>query len=308
MDVINEVLILFLIMSAGFYARRSGMIDAAVNRGLAELLLNITMPLMILGAFNFTIDPAAVKMAGQVFLFSGILHAVSFWVGGVIYQRYTGETRNVLRFTAVFSNCAFMGYPVLQSIYGKTGVFYASIFTVPFIIALWTTGVLIFNGKDDGGRSFRKVLFNPGILAVAAGIFMFLFDLKLPETISKACSLLGSTTTPLAMILIGSMLGEIRLRELMGGKAVYLSAFIRLAVIPLVALGVLLLCGVRGVVLGVCVLSAAMPAAANTAAFAGKFGSDALFASRCVFVSTLLSIITIPVFIIIVKMFPGNGL
>lgn len=301
--MINEVFILFLIMFAGFIARRQGLISSLLNKGLAELLLNVTMPFMILGAFSFKLDAAVVTMAGQIFLFSCFLHAGMFFASRWLFGKYHGETKKVLRFTATFSNCAFMGYPVLQGIYGKPGVFFASIFVVPFIVGLWTAGVLIFNDKQEKRLGWRNVLFNPGILAVLCGVFIFLFNVKLPEPIARACDLLGSTTTPLAMVLIGSSLAEVRLRDILSGGSVYYAALIRLLVIPLFSLGVLLLCGVKGMALGVCVIASAMPAAANTAAFAESYGSDTVLASRCVFVSTLASIVSIPLFIWIVKHF-----
>ena len=249
------------------------------------------------------LDPAVMAFAGQIFLFSSILHAGMFFISKWIFGKYEGDTQKVLRFTATFSNCAFMGYPVLYSIYGKAGIFYASIFVVPFIIALWTAGVLIFKGDHDVKNSWMKVLVNPGILAVALGILMFFSGWRFSGPLVRAFDLLGSTTTPIAMILIGSTLAEVRFKSLLSGSSVYYAAFIRLIAIPLAVLGLLMLCGVRGTVLGVCVISAGMPAAANTAAFAESFGSDAVFASRCVFVSTLLSIFTVPAIISFVQYF-----
>lgn len=307
MDIVNEVVILFVIMAVGFVARRQNMIDGALNRGLADLLLNVTMPLMILGAFNIKLDPAALFMAGQIFVFSSMIHLGMFFAGKFIYRNFADDTQKVLRFTAVFSNCAFMGYPVLQSIYGKEGVFFASIYVVPFIIALWTIGVAVFNGQQQNSQNaWLKVMINPGILAVAVGMVMFFSGLKFPQPLEHAFDLLGATTTPLAMILIGSTLSEIPFKALLGGNAVYIAAFVRLIAIPLIVFGVLILLRIKGVVLGVCVVSAAMPAAANTAAFAENFGSDAKFASRCVFVSTLLSIVTVPGMISLVQYFSAR--
>ena len=297
MNVIHEVLILFVIMAVGFAARRWGLIGASLNKGLADLLLHVTMPLMILGAFDIVIDSKLLGMAAQMFIFSGLLHAGTFFVSQWLFKGYAPDTQKVLRFSIVFSNCAFMGYPVLQSIYGKEGIFLGSIFLVPFIISLWTAGVLIFNKDQNGQSGWIKVMLNPGILAVALGMMLFLFKLKLPEPLSRGCDLLGSTTTPLAMVLIGSTLAEVHVKHLFSDLHVYYAAALRLIVIPVLAGGIAWLCGVRGIALGVCVISTSMPVAANTAAFAERFGSSTSLASRCVFISTLLSIITVPVFV-----------
>lgn len=299
-NIFEVVTVLFLIMATGFYARRRGMIDSTVNRGLSELLLNVALPLMIMVSFNIDYDRGMLVTAGKLFLISLCLHVGLFFASELFYRRHPGDAKKVLRFTAMFSNCAFMGYPVLLSLYGKTGVFYASIFTVPFIITLWTLGVLIFDGRYTG-KALTKAFVNPGILAVAAGFIMFAFSLRLPGPVQKACELVGATTTPLAMIVVGSTLAEMRFREILGGYSVYYSSLVRLVVIPLLVLGILLLSGIKGTILGVCVISMAMPAAANTTAFAEMYQSDTALASRCVFLTTVLSMFTIPLIIALMQ-------
>lgn len=298
--IFEEVAVLFLIMTAGFYARRRGMIDGTVNRGLSELLLNVTLPLMILVSFNLDFSRDMLVTAGKLFLISLALHVGLFFMSELFYHRHPGDAKNVLRFTAMFSNCAFMGYPILQSLYGKIGVFYASIFSVPFIITLWTLGVMLFDGERSR-PALKKALINPGILAVVVGFVMFAFSLQLPAPIQRACELVGSTTTPLSMIVVGSMLAEMRFREMLKGYSIYYGSLVRLVVIPLLVLGILILLGVKGTILGICVISMAMPAAANTAAFAEKYQSDTALASRCVFLTTILSMFTIPIFIALVQ-------
>ena len=297
MNVIDEVLVLFVIMAVGFSARRFGLIGGSLNKGLADLLLHVTMPLMILGAFNIVIDASLWGMSAQIFIFSGLLHAGMFFLSQWIFKGYEPDQQKVMRFSVVFSNCAFMGYPILQSVYGKEGVFLGSIFLVPFIISLWTAGVLIFNKNPHDQVGWSKVMLNPGILAVFLGMVLFVLKLKLPEPLSRGCDLLGSTTTPLAMVLIGSTLAEVHVKHMFNDINVYYVSALRLIVIPVLAGSVLWLCGVRGIALGASVICACMPVAANTAAFAERFGSSTSLASRCVFISTLLSIITVPVFV-----------
>lgn len=305
--IINEVVVLFLIMAVGFYARRRGMIDGNINRGLSELLLNVTMPLMIMVSFNFDFNKEMLVTAGKLFVLSLLLHVALFFASDLFYRRHPQDAKNVLRFTAMFSNCAFMGFPVLQSIYGKIGVFYASIFSVPFIIVLWTLGVMLFEGERSP-TALKKAFLNPGILAVVVGFVMFSFSLRLPSPVQQACEMIGSTTTPLAMIVVGSTLAEMRFREMLAGRSVYYGSLVRLVVIPLLVLGVLSLLGVKGMLLGICVISMAMPASANTAAFAEKYQSDTALASRCVFLTTILSMFTIPLFIALVQAAIGHNL
>lgn len=299
-DIVSEVVVLFMIMATGYYARRKNIINATVNRGITELILNVTLPLMILVSFTFEFNQEMLATAGRLLLASFGLHVAIYFGSGLFYRRHPQETRSVLRFMTTFSNCAFMGYPVLQSLYGKIGIFYASIFGVPFTIALWSLGVMLFTG-EKGIQALKKGIFNPGVLSVVAGLIIFIGSLKLPAPLLKACDLVGSTTTPLSMIVIGSTLADTRLRELFSGLAVYYASAVRLLVVPLLVLAVLTLLGIKGMVLGICVISMAMPAAANTAMFAEKFDGDTKLASRCIFLSTALSLFTIPLVIAILQ-------
>ena len=304
-DIATEVLVLFLIMAAGYYARRRKFIDATTNRGITELILNVTLPMMVVVSFTFDFNREMLSTAMKLLMVSFGLHVALYFISGLFFRRHPQETRSVLRFMTIFSNSAFMGYPVLQSLYGKIGIFYASIFGVPFTIALWSLGVMLFTG-EKGPQALKKALINPGVLAVVAGLVIFIGSIKLPPPLLKACELVGSTTTPLSMIVVGATLADTRLRDLFSGLAIYYGSAVRLLLVPLLVLAVLSLLGIKGMVLGICVVSMAMPAAANTAMFAEKYDGDTQLASRCIFLSTALSLLTIPLVIAILHAAMGE--
>jgi predicted permease len=167
-----------------------------------------------------------------------------------------------------------MGFPVLVSIYGKIGILYGSVYVVPFTIFLWTIGIWICSEPGPRGQrnldSLRRIILNPGIIAVFIGLVIFLFSIKLPDPITQAIDLIGSMTTPLAMLVIGGMLAGLKAKEVFSGFSVYYGTTIRLLVMPIIGLGILKLLGMRGILLGVCVISTAMPVAANTVIFTEK--------------------------------------
>lgn len=300
LQIYQEVLVLFLMIGIGFYARKKEMINKQVNRGLVELLLNITLPLLIVVSFNFKIQPEVMRVALQIFVVSLLFHYGMFFLSAFFFPMFRPSARSVLRFGAVFSNCAFMGYPILLAVYGKIGVFYGSIFSAPFNIAIWTAGVLLFKNKYDL-KSIGKAFLNPGVLAVGLGFFLSFFSITLPYPFLKSAELIGWMTTPLSMIVVGSMLGEIHYREILSGFAVYYVSVLRLVFIPLGLFLVLYAFGIRGVTLGVCVICASMPVAASTAAFSERYECEPTLASRSVFISTLLSIVTIPLIITLIE-------
>ncbi|HEX3048809.1 MAG TPA: AEC family transporter [Bacillota bacterium] len=300
--IFHQALILFLIMAVGFYAKKRRILTNDLIKGLTELLINITVPLLTIASFNFDFSPKLLYNIGVIFAGSLGIHTLAFFLSKILFNKCAQNEKKVLQFSTVFSNCAFMGFPVLVSIYGKIGILYGSVYVVPFTIFLWTVGIWIYRGQRDS-NSLGRIILNPGIVAVIIGLIIFSFSIKLPTPLYQAIDLIGSMTTPLAMIIIGAMLAGLKIKEVFGGLAIYYGTLIRLLLTPILVLGILILLGMKGVLLGVCVISTAMPTAANTVIFAEKFNGDATFASRIVFVSTLFSILTIPALLFLVGKF-----
>lgn len=298
-DILTQILVLFLIMVIGFYARRKNIITYQVNKGLTEILLNITLPFMIVSSFNFDFSMDMLQKSGILLSYTACVFVISYFIGKIFYWKYPQDVKNVLMFSAIFSNCGFMGIPVIESIYGKEGVFYAAIFNMPFNILIWTLGISFFSGKKDLS-TIKKALLNPGTIAVYVGAFLFLFSISLPIPILRTLDMLGDMTTPLSMIVIGAMLGEAKIKEVFLSYPAYYSAFVRLIIVPVVVYFLLKLLGGSGTILGVLVLISAMPVAANAAIMSEKYDGNSSLASKCIFISTVLSTITIPLIMLLV--------
>lgn len=296
---LNQVVILFAIMLVGFFARKKKILDQATNHGFTEFLLNVTIPFTIISSFNQSLQKDVLFNASLVFIFSFSIHLLSIFIGQLLYCRYENDIKKVLWFTAVFANCAFMGFPVVESIYGKVGVLYGSVYTIPFNLFVWTFGQILFSGKRDI-RTIKNAVLNSSMAAVVIGVAVLLSPVKLPLVLSKVIDMLGSLTTPLSMIIVGSMLAEVKLKELFSGLYIYYSTVVRLFIIPLLVLFILKSIGLTGTLLGVCVILTAMPTASFSVIFAEKFGGNVLIASRCVFFSTAVSIITIPIILLLI--------
>ncbi|HOJ78294.1 MAG TPA: AEC family transporter [Bacillota bacterium] len=295
--IIYQVVTLFLMILVGFTARKIGVINLELHKGLNELLLKITAPLLALSSFQFAFSKALLAEAGMILIFAVSAHLFAIFFSKVVYLWHTGEQKKVLRFITIFTNCGFMGYPVVSSIYGQKGVFYTSIYVAVFNLFVWTYGVFIFTEKADL-KSLKKALLNPGIIATLVGLFFFLFSIKMPEPIYQAIHTLGSMTTPIAMLVIGSALATVKTADLFSGFALYYGSFIRLLVMPLITIVVLKMFNFQANLLGVAVLLTAMPAAATAVPIAEEYQGDSLFTSRMVFVTTLLSVLTIPLIIL----------
>ncbi len=295
--VLNQVLILFLILLVGYVAAKAKILDSPTIRKLSEILLYVASPMLILNSFLFEFSMERLKNAGWVILASGGFFLFSVGLSRLMFHRFNEKVNPVLRFTAIFSNCGYMGLPMMMALYGEDGVFYGSFYIIMFHITLWTLGVRIFGvgGAQTGG--WKKILLNPSLIAVYVGMIIFVARIPMPQVVVGAVSAVGNMTMPLSMLIIGAVLSQAKLGTVFNDPKVYLASAIRLVVMPLLALLLARLVGLPALPSAVLVTAVAMPAAANITIFAEMFDKDSVFASKCVSVSTLLSILTAPLII-----------
>jgi malate permease and related proteins len=294
--IINQVIILALIMGIGILARKKGMLNAEVNSKLSDFLLNITLPCLIVTSFSFEYSAEMMNNVKMIFFYSVLIHIVLILISKVFAVKFSEGSRKVIRFVTIFSNSGFMGFPVLLGLYGNIGVFYGAVFNVPWNIFMLSFGSMLFTGNKDL-KSMRKVIIHPGIIATVIGMLMFVFSLSMPLPLGKALASVGAMTTPLSMIIVGSMLAEIKLKEVFSGFAVYYVSAVRLIAAPLITLAIMKLLNADHLLTEIAVTIEAMPAAVIATVLANKFGGDTKLASRCVFISTIISMVTIPLIV-----------
>lgn len=296
-QLINQVIVLFIIMLVGFYAKKRRFLNIETDKGLSELLINITLPFMIVTSFNIKYEAEMVANAQQILIYSFLIHISLIFISKLFFFKLPKSKQQVFRFITIFCNVGFMGYPVLESIYGGIGVFYAAIFNIPFNLLVWTVGVMLYTGEKDF-KAIRKAITNPALMAVVTGMMLFIFSIRLPVPIETSLRLIGSTTTPISMIIIGSMLAELKYNDIFSDFSIYYAAVVRLLVVPMIVYVALKLLKADEMLLNICVVLQAMPAAVTTAIIAEKYGGDGLLASQCVFITTIVSVITIPIVIL----------
>jgi len=296
--VIDQVIMLFLVLLVGFYARKRQIINEEMTGRLGDLLLQVTQPLLIISSFNFDLSGEVLFNALLVIVLSVLIHSFFILITRFLYRRYEKNVRSVLRYVTIFANCGFMGFPILQSIFGSRGVFYGSLYAMPFNVFALYYGMKIFSGKSDE-NAIRNIVTHPIIISVIVGMILFLLKIQLPRPVSEAMALTGSVTSPLSMLIIGALLAEVPLRGILHGTYIYLGSVMRLIIVPLLVYGLLSLLPLPKEVFQICVILAAMPAAANTAIMAEKYGGDALLASRFISITTMFSILTIPLILLL---------
>ena len=291
--MVSTQTLLFLFILLGVIIRKAGIITAASRGSYNLFLINVTLPAMILNSFMQ--DASVSRLLGQaglILLVSALACLAAYFLGRLLWRGQTEHRRSALVFGTMFSNAGNAGLPVVQLVFGEAGVFYASIFLIPVRVLMWTLGISLF--VPGAGRTrWRQLLANPSILVVFIGLGLMLTGLRLPAVLSTAIKRVGDITGPLSMILIGTTLAELPLREAFCREAWLLSA-LRLLALPLLTLGALRLLGADPLVSSVAFILSAMPVATNTVVLSERYGADYHLASKCVFLSTILSLFTVP--------------
>lgn len=291
--------ILIVYMCVGFYCSKKEIIDRKTQSKVTDFVLRVTLPCMIFNSFSMHLTPELLKEASLCLAVAFLVCLIAWLSGKWIYNMYPYEKRSILQYATLVNNSGFLGLPIVASVLGDRGLLLAAIFIIPNRIFMWTAGMAIFSDSTDKKAVFKKVMMNPCIIAVFLGIARSILDLSLPEFAQKALTGLGNSTTPLSMVLIGSMMTALTVQSFKDWSTVYL-AFVRLIALPLVTLGLMRLLRADEVMTACSVILTAMPAGSTTALLAEKYGADAVYGSKCVLTNTLFSLMTIPLMTLLV--------
>ena len=300
LTVISKVGVMLLLILVGYVVSKKGMLT---DRGTSEvntLLLQIVTPCLIVNSFLTSEDSLS---AGELLLSVGtsaLAIGLSILLSRCFFRKEPEGRKKVLQFAAAFSNSGFMGLPLVEGIVGSKGVMYGSFFIVVFNIFCWTYGFRMMSGGQK--MSLKVLLMNPGIIGLVFGLPIYFLDLHLPVVLSEPVGFLAALNTPLAMLVVGRYIAKVELHSFISDLAVYKSAALRLLVAPGIFLGLLLLIRPEPNLFVTSVIQAACPAAANTVLFSVQYKRDSALASKTVAVSTVLSIITIPLLTILAQM------
>ena len=296
MAELQSVLLIYLVV--GFICNKVGIITHENQQKFIDLITNVLMACMVFNSFK-GITIGMLSSAFSVLMISILICLVSWVLGRVLYRRFPENEQRPLRYATLISNAGFAGLPLAESTFGEEGLLYASIYLIPIRVFIWSAGITMLSGeKVPFPELVRKLATNPCIIAVFLGLARGLLGIEFPAPVETALSNLSACVSPLSMIVVGAIIGNMDLRYVVTPHVLYYCA-IRLVVLPLITYGLCLLIGAGEVVSGTCMLLSAMPAAATTSLLSARYGADEEFASRLVCVSTVLSLVTTPVLMLL---------
>ena len=287
-----------LILLLGFLLGKLKLITKKTNQELTNLLLVVFMPASLFMAFPNEYDEAS---AGLFFsgLLGGVLVMLSLMLlaRGIFNRKLLGrELSYESQFAFIFNNATFLGYPIVSSTFGAGGILAYCGFIIAFNIALFSYGIWLFEHRITL-KLIKSIIFNPNIIAVLLGMVLFLLEIKLPNFFADAVGYVGGATTPLSLIVIGYMLSQAKLLLVLKKWKLMATALSQLILGPVVTWGILSLLNFPAEVIQVCTLIQALPTATSLGLFAVKYGGNATESSELVTISTLFSVVTMPIMI-----------
>lgn len=287
--------IIALIVLLGFFLGKKSLIDEASNKKLVGLLLSVFMPASLFSAFPATASEELLDLfflgllAGfivmlSLILLSKLIFNQSFWRKSLATEA---------QFAFIFNNATFLGYPIISTTFGEKGIIPYCGFIIAFNLALFSYGIWLFK-RAESKHFIKKTLLNPNILAVVFGMLVFLFHVELPDVLTSSVKYVAGATTPLSLLCIGYMLSGAKLKKVLHSWRLLAISLIQLLLAPFLTFGLLRLMGFPDEVVIVCTLIQALPTATSLGLFAEKYGGRVEESSELVVISTLCSILTLP--------------
>ncbi len=296
LTIAQQIIILFMLIIAGFICGKGKLISDSGIKTCTNLVLYLATPCVIIKSY---IRDFSVEVLGELLLSIGLSFAIHL-LAIVIAQMFFSTKRKtdssaVNHYAVIFSNAGYMALPLQAAILGEDGVFFGASYVAIFNVMSWTYGVWCMN-KAKGSFSPKRLI-NPGVVSVIIGIIIFVLSIPVHPNILNALTHLSNLNTPLPMLIIGYYLSQSNILDALKSRKIYLVAFIRLILVPSLALALMYFSGVPSAMLVSMTIAASAPVAANTTMFSVMFDRDEKLSVNLVSLTTILSVITMPLIV-----------
>ncbi len=299
MLLLEQMIVLFLLMGVGFYCYKKDIITDESSKKLSAIVVNIANPAMVLtGCMGDSKIKGMelLQIALIIVLIYGALLLLAILIPKLLHIEKKSE--GAYRAMTVFSNIGFMGFPVISALYGREALLYASLFTIPYNTLIYTYGVSAMsagNKKETKGSFAWDRVFNAGVIACIITIIVYLLQLPVPEFIESTVTNLSNLTAPLSMMVIGASLATINMKKLFTDVKLLLFSAIKLIIIPVIGMLIIRRFVSNEMICGVCMVMLATPVGSMTAMLAQQYDGDYEMASKGVALTTVLSVVTMPI-------------
>lgn len=305
LHIITQMLMIFGIVLVGLFAAKRNLWAGDLDRKLSIFIMNISMPALILASVmgkdlafeNSELISLAVVAVVNYIVLIGLAYLIPHLF------KVNKARLGISRFMLAFGNVSFIGYPVCDAVFGSKAVFCASVLNIPFNLLVFTIGVSFINGGKAKSAFSPRLILSPCVIASLIAVVIAVARIQIPTPVGEWFHLLGDLTTPCALLIIGSSLSHIPVRDMLGNRFVYSMTLLRLFILPLAVGGVLALMGINPFVSDVAVVLSAMPVATNGIMLCLQYGKDERVMTQGIFFTTLLSVISIPLVAYLASLF-----
>ena len=280
-------------MAVAFVCYRIGLVNQEGNKSLSNLLLMVINPCLIITVYQTDYDPALVRGLLISFIAAIVSHLIAIVISQILIREKGNAECAVERFSAVYSNCGFIGIPLISNVLGSEGVFYLTAYMTVFNILSWTHGLGLMKGRFSM-KYLKEGLRSPMILCTVAGMVLFFLQLQIPSVLLDSMTYIADMNTPVAMMVAGFSVAQADLKRLVSNLRIYKAAFLKLLLIPLCVLLFLRIAKLPENIAYVTLIATACPTAATTTMMAIRYDRNYTYASEIFALTTILSIVSIP--------------
>ncbi len=302
MLLLQQMLVLFIYMMLGFFLARKGILDERAGKTFSWMVVNVANPALIILP---TINKETTLLPEQIW--EALKLAVIMYVALIVIAKVitmfmrTSMEKNLYQMMVIFNNIAFMGFPIVAAAYGPDALLYSALFTLPFCLLIYTYGIVLItaNGEKQEKLKLRSI-FNIGVIAVIFALVMLFIKPDMPEFVITATKGVSNLTGPLSMMVIGISLAGMKLKDVFCDKTLWLFSFVKLLVIPIIGTLIVIQLLDNDLLCHVCMVMLGTPVASMVVMLAQTYDADSELMSRGVALTTILSVITIPMVSLIV--------
>lgn len=300
--ILNQTLIMLILIIVGIICKKTKIITDDGNKELSKLVLTVVNPIVILMAYQTDYKPQLVKNLLIAFGLSILSYIILIVAAYLLIPQKDGRETQIERFSAIYSNCGFMGIPLVNALFGSEGIFYLTAFLTVFNLVVWTHGIILISGERNL-KNIVKVFYSPVIISIVLGIIMFFAQIRLPDIITDSLNFISNLNTPLAMIVSGVTIADTKILKLLKKPGIYYVSFLKLILLPLILIAVFSLFNVNEQVRITVLVAASAPAAAMCTLQCIRYEKNSLYASEIFAASTILSVVTLPIIVHIDNLF-----
>lgn len=309
LPVFIKMMELFLIIIFGYIANKCNVLKKDAKQTLTKIVLNISLPCTIISAVMTSQSIPDFKNLIILLIVAFLGYAVFYVLAKITSKvlRLEGKQKGVVEFAIIFSNVGFVGYPVTQAIFGDASVFYTTVFNIPFNVICYSLGVNILNADANAGKTlsiyekYIKSMITPAMICSVISLIMAVFKFQGPHFLANAFSCVGAITTPAALLIIGSTLADMDVLTMISNPKAYIVTAVSIALTPfLIYLIFAPFCKSDPLLLGEAVVIAGMPVATSGTMLCVQYGGDEKLMAQLTFISTLLSLVSIPIIAILI--------